>query len=657
MRVFNDPPVLITVASYIFHFFVICHVTANAASLPAGLVGINLSGAGFAGQVLPGVNGTNYIFPVEGYFQQWSQKGVRFIRFPILWERLQPRLFGEFDEAYAKLIDRTFYYAAKYDVKIILDLHNYARYRGGVIGTDAVPYASYQDVTTKIARRWSVQSALYAYDIMNEPHDATAYWPTAAQYGINGVRSVDATRPIMIEGNGWAEATRWPQWNDSLLNLKDPANGLIFEAHTYFDENAGGSYSNTDVSKLSVNYGVERVRPFVEWLRKNGRQGYIGEFGVPDDNPRWLVIMDNMLSYLRQNCIPSTYWAAGPGWGDYKLSVEPINGVDRPQWTVLKKYLEPGGCRAVGPSGGNSSGSIPVDGAGEVLPVVGADNKQGSAGSNGSNSNSENFPSADSINKSFDALAYLASYPDLINAFGINEAAAAAHYRQYGATEGRVVTFNASQYLANYADLRAAFGSDLEAAKRHYILYGYKEGRTWLPLNGSTITTSVFNGRSAGYNLFYNAGVVTVVDIDPTNGDDGVRVLSGIKLIVFSDRNLSLTALNGLAYIASYNDLIKSLGVDAAAGVKHYVEYGFKEGRKSSFNGLAYIASYMDLIKALGPNADAGSRHYIQNGYREGRKITFDPAEYLSRHSELQSTFGSDLDAATNYYITSGYKN
>jgi len=570
---------------------------------------------------------------------------------------LQPRLFGELDETYAKLIDRTFSYAAKYDVKVILDLHNYARYRGGVIGTDAVPYTSYQDVTTKIARRWSAQSALYAYDIMNEPHDATAYWPTAAQYGINGVRVVDATRPIMIEGNGWAEATRWPQWNDSLLNLKDPANNLIFEAHTYFDENAGGSYSNTDVSRLSVNYGVERVRPFIEWLKKNGKQGYIGEFGVPDDDPRWLIIMDNMLIYLRQNCIPSTYWAAGPGWGDYKLSVEPVNGVERPQWAVLKKYLEPNGCRMVGPFNTSSNGSIPANGGVEILPVVSSDNKQNGAVAGNFSPVPQNLASGGSSGKDFDALAYIASYPDLINAFGINEDAAVAHYQKSGIAEGRIATFNASQYLANYSDLRAVFGSDLDAAKRHYILYGYKEGRTWLPLNGSSTATSIFSGRSTGYNLFYNGGIVTVIDTDPTDGDEGVRVLSGIKLIVFSDRNLSLTTLNGLAYIASYDDLIRSLGADAAAGVKHYVEYGFKEGRKSSFNGLGYIASYTDLIKAFGVNADAGIRHYIQNGYKEGRKITFDPADYLSRHSDLQSTFGSDLDAATNYYIISGYKN
>ncbi|WP_426944371.1 cellulase family glycosylhydrolase [Pseudomonas oryzihabitans] len=323
---------------------------AAAPARAVELVGLNLSGAGFASQVLPGLNERNYIFPVEAYFQQWSARGVKLVRFPIIWERLQPSLGGAFDPTYAGLIDRTFLYAQNHGIKIILDLHNYMRYRGTVIGTGSVGYNHYQDVLTRIAQRWSSQASLYGYDIMNEPHDATAQWPVAAQYGINGVRSVDNVRPIFIEGNGWAEATRWPQWNDSLLALRDPANNLIFSAHTYFDgDGGGGNYANTSAAAYPDDYGVQRVRPFVEWLKKNGKRGFIGEFGVPDSDPRWNVIMDNMLAYLKQNCIPATYWAAGPGWANYNMSVEPVNGQTRPQWPTLAKYLDGSSCSSFGP--------------------------------------------------------------------------------------------------------------------------------------------------------------------------------------------------------------------------------------------------------------------------------------------------------------------
>ena len=78
----------------------------------------------------------------------------------------------------------------------------------------------------------------------------------------------------------------------------------------------------------------------------------------------------------------------------------------------------------------------------------------------------------------FDALSYIASYPDLISAFGTNTSAAEAHYNSNGRAEGRTASFSASNYLANYSDLRAAFGSDLDAATRHYIQHGFREGRS-----------------------------------------------------------------------------------------------------------------------------------------------------------------------------------
>ncbi len=55
----------------------------------------------------------------------------------------------------AGLIDRTLGYAQKYGVKVILDLHNYARYQGKVIGAGEVPYEAFQNLMTRVAQRWA----------------------------------------------------------------------------------------------------------------------------------------------------------------------------------------------------------------------------------------------------------------------------------------------------------------------------------------------------------------------------------------------------------------------------------------------------------------------------------------------------------------------
>lgn len=46
-----------------------------------------------------------------------------------------------------------------------------------------------------------------------------------------------------------------------------------------------------------------------------------------------------------------TYWAAGPSWGNHKLSVEPTkDGREKAQWDVLKKYVGKGNCNEFGPT-------------------------------------------------------------------------------------------------------------------------------------------------------------------------------------------------------------------------------------------------------------------------------------------------------------------
>ena len=66
----------------------------------------------------------------------------------------------------------------------------------------------------------------------------------------------------------------------------------------------------------------------------------LGEYGVPDNDSRWWVTLENMLIYLKENGVSGTYWSAGPRWGNYTLSVQPTDNytVDRPQMSVLEKY-------------------------------------------------------------------------------------------------------------------------------------------------------------------------------------------------------------------------------------------------------------------------------------------------------------------------------
>jgi endoglucanase len=147
----------------------------------------------------------------------------------------------------------------------------------------------------------------------------------------------------MVEGESYSNAATWMEHNDNLKYLVDPSNSIIYNAHCYFDNDYSGTYAKSyDESNVNAYTGVECVKPFVNWLKANGKMGFVGEFGVPKNDARWLPVLDNFLHYLTANGISGSYWAAGPWWKNYPLSLHPVAGNDQPQMGIYAKYLQGG---------------------------------------------------------------------------------------------------------------------------------------------------------------------------------------------------------------------------------------------------------------------------------------------------------------------------
>jgi len=239
--------------------------------------------------------------------------------------------------------------------------------------------------------------------------------------------------------------------------------------------------------------------------------------------------------------------------------------------------------------------------------------------------------SAEGLPVGFNALAYIASYPDLIAAFGTNTEAAIQHYLLAGRAEGRTVTFDPLAYVASYPDLIPAFGANADAATLHYLQAGYAEGRQ-----------PNFNG------LAYIASYPDLAVAFGTNAEAGTRHYIGAGAA--EGRTVTFDAYN---YLAANRDLAVAFGTNAEAATRHYIQGGMSEGRlPQGFDALRYIASNPDLIQAFGPDVQAAELHYILAGYTEGRSLTaFDPAAYLASHPEIAAEFGSDPAAVELAYI------
>ncbi len=304
-----------------------------AAPLPKG---VSLAGADFAEDMLPGTLGRDYTYPTLAELDYYHGKGINIIRLPFRWERVQTAQYASLDATNIEQIDGLVQGAGRRGMTIIIDMHNYDRYYGGLIGQD-VPDAALADVWGRLATRYAGASSIF-YGIMNEPHDTNGHWPVTAQAAVDAIRRADMRHTILVSGDCWAGASSWQRCNDG-LTVNDSVNNVVYEAHVYFDTDGSGRYPvGYDQSGAYPTIGVDRVQPFLGWLRAHNARGFLGEYGVPGNDPRWLTVLDNFLGALDTAGVGGTYWAGGPWWGDYPLSVEPAKGQDRAQMGLLVRH-------------------------------------------------------------------------------------------------------------------------------------------------------------------------------------------------------------------------------------------------------------------------------------------------------------------------------
>jgi endoglucanase len=312
----------------------IFHSAIAATTCNNPIRGVNLAGAEF-GSALPGVHNVDYAFPTLSQLQYYSQAGFNATRLPISWERIQPKLFGSLDATYSQLLLNYMSQAATVGQRVVIDIHNYDRYYGQVVGSQAVPNEAYRDLWSKLATLLRGQTALYAYGLMNEPHDTNGLWHATAQYGVNGIRAADRAHYIYVPGDSWSGASNWPNINPNLF-VNDPSGKVIYEAHLYFDDDYSGRYAtplgNTDlVSRVQT-----RLKPFTDWLVANHQKGVIGEWGVPTSNLTYQAGVSAFVTTTNAQCLDWFIWGGGQFRPSYILSLTPDNGVDKPMLTYLK---------------------------------------------------------------------------------------------------------------------------------------------------------------------------------------------------------------------------------------------------------------------------------------------------------------------------------
>ena len=309
-------------------------IDVSAAACPPRLRGINLV-------PLPTGwynNAVEMKFPDESHIIYYKNVGMNAIRVPLYWEEMQPILSGQMNQRYIQHTLEFLDKAQANGMKVIIDLHNYARYRNVLIGAPDVPLAAFASFWKALASALKHHPAIFAWGLMNEPHHTNGTWPSIAQAGINAIRSVDTTRPIYVGGDSWSGAQSWPTQHPAPF-VTDPANKIVYEAHTYFDDDFSGKYKTPIGSTDVAARATQRLQPFLTWLQTHSQRGAIGETGVPMDDPRWLLALTRFLDMTDAACVDWFMWAGGAWRPTYELNLEPINGQDRPQIQLIRSRM------------------------------------------------------------------------------------------------------------------------------------------------------------------------------------------------------------------------------------------------------------------------------------------------------------------------------
>jgi hypothetical protein len=237
--------------------------------------GINFSGGQKFDESLmsnanPGVYDTDYWYPTAGShpvdpstglnsFGYLASRGVKLVRLGIRWERIQPSLNNLLSSSELWRYRKALANAEAVGLKVVVDLHNYGGYCTSTgrkaLNSSALPISAFVDVWRRLSRAFADNSAVVAYDLMNEPYnhggiEAGSYpspqsvWEATTQKVVDAIRARGDVKKVMVPTYGPVRKVAENHATPWITGGGD----IAYTAHHYFDhydgstDGGGGTY-------------------------------------------------------------------------------------------------------------------------------------------------------------------------------------------------------------------------------------------------------------------------------------------------------------------------------------------------------------------------------------------------------------------------------
>ncbi|KZP31158.1 glycoside hydrolase family 5 protein [Athelia psychrophila] len=301
------------------------------------LGGVNTAGYDFTVTTDGSFTGVG-VSPPPAQYQHFASEGVNIFRIPFAWQLMTPTLGGTINATFLAIYDKTVQAALSASTKpyVILDLHNYARWNGAIIGQGGPTNAQFASIWSQLATKYASTPKII-FGIMNEPHDIPSLplWAASVQAAINAIRAAGATsQTLLLPGSSYASAQTLPtEAGPYLAALTDPAGGtskLLFDVHKYLDSDNSGTHADCVTDNVAV------LTTLVAWLKSVGnRQALLSETGGGSTSS-CETYLNSELAYVKANSqyiVGFSVWAAGAFDTTYVLTVTPnADGTDQPIW-------------------------------------------------------------------------------------------------------------------------------------------------------------------------------------------------------------------------------------------------------------------------------------------------------------------------------------
>ena len=203
----------------------------------------------------PGTYNTDYHYDSQASFDYLALRGVRLVRIPFRWERIQAEPGGPLRKSEVTRLQGAIDRAGAAGLEVVLDMHNYGGYYRdsngtGVrcpVGQPGCTVAEFADVWRRIARRLG-GAPVTAYGIMNEPValkkvgdlSPVRVWRKASRAAVSAIRGTGDNTIVSVPGYFWSTLRDWTSWNPKPWVNDDR---IVYEAHHYWDTDSSGYYT------------------------------------------------------------------------------------------------------------------------------------------------------------------------------------------------------------------------------------------------------------------------------------------------------------------------------------------------------------------------------------------------------------------------------